>query len=91
MSYLRKTQAGELVYDKCATDAEHLAAETPEGSDRRNCRVVLAEMLAPILNVAGSVDMKFYGCTIDGSLAYRFEILFIPRPNDLAEPAPSTR
>ena len=36
--YLHQDCFGRLHIDRCATDAEHMAAEAPPGEERRTCR-----------------------------------------------------
>lgn len=50
--YLRVTPDGRAFFDSCNTDAEHMAAPTPEGQERRMCRVYLEDML-PLDDTAG--------------------------------------
>jgi hypothetical protein len=45
VGFLRETRTGRIVVDLCPSDAEHIVAPTPEGSDRRTCRTDLLDLI----------------------------------------------
>ncbi len=40
-AYLRKTSTGEIVFDLCPSDSEHMNAPVSYGHDRRRCRITM--------------------------------------------------
>jgi hypothetical protein len=55
---LRQTSAGRLVIDDCASDAEHLAAATPAGVERRACQVDFVATLESLMNRRGHLKIS---------------------------------